>query len=96
MEEKVSIYYILAAHHLNPQPVSWGHRHCVFGRRLTGCFDSCSNIGVSDIEKSGQFRAHFSGAGKHRAGARVPATACGPQRWRCLSLAVYVRGEYRL
>lgn len=92
----MSIYYILAAHHLNPQPVFWGCRHCVFGRRLTGCFDGSSNIGMSDIEKSGQFRAYFGGAGNHRAGARVPATARGPQRWRCLSQAVNVRGEYRL
>lgn len=42
-----------------------------FGRRLIGCLTGDFNIGVSDIENSGQVRAHFSGAGNHCLGARV-------------------------
>lgn len=48
------------------------------------------NIGVNDIEKSGQVRAHFRGDGNHCPGTTVPATAQGPQRRQWLSHAVYV------
>ena len=65
---------------------------CLVGGQRGGPTGSF-NIGMSDIEKPGQFRAHFGGSSIYCSVAMLPAMARSPQRWQCLSQALYVAWE---